>query len=82
MLPEFRRSSKISKSDAAIANIPCSINILEKDVSKNPKSYIMVQVKISVTKESGKPTHRQSIEPDLQSHQPYKVRSLARQAQD
>jgi hypothetical protein len=39
---KIRRSSKSSKSDAAAANIPSSINILEKDVSENPGFYIMV----------------------------------------
>src|SRR5713226_7417353 len=38
-----RRSSKGSKSNAAIANIPSRINVLKEDVSENPESYIMVK---------------------------------------
>jgi hypothetical protein len=73
-------SSKSSKSDAATANIPCSINILEKDVSENPECYIMVQVSfflVEVKKESGGPTHCRS-KSNLQPHQQCKDRSLAR----
>ena len=37
------RSNKGSKSNAAIANIPCGINVPEEDISENPESYIMVK---------------------------------------
>ncbi len=41
--PEFRCSSKVSKSYAATVNIPSGINVLEEDISKNPEFYIMVK---------------------------------------
>jgi len=83
----LQNSSKVSKSDAATANIPSSIDILEKDVSENPEFYIMAQVSFFFlgggyeVKESGEATHCRS-ESDLRPHQPYKGRSFARHVRD
>jgi hypothetical protein len=41
--PEFRLPSKSSKFNAATADIPSSINVLEEDVSENPEFNIVVQ---------------------------------------
>lgn len=76
--PESRRSSKGSKSYAAIANIPSRINVLEKDVSKNPEFYVMVSF---AKKESGETTHCRS-ESGLQPRQQYKCPSFGRQVRD
>jgi hypothetical protein len=54
MRPKFQRSSKGSKSDAGITNIPSRINVLQKDVSDDPEAYVMVSF---ATTESGEPTH-------------------------
>ena len=67
---------KGSKSDAAIANIPCGINVLEEDISENPESYIMFKVSFATNK-SGNPTNRRS-DLDLQPHQQDKYWSLGR----
>ena len=45
-MSEFRLSSDSegSKTDAAIANIPSTVDVLEKDVSENPKHYVIGQL--------------------------------------
>ena len=43
MTSEFRYSSEGSKTDATISNIPSTVDILEEDVSENPKRYVMGQ---------------------------------------
>jgi len=40
----FRLSSESSKTNAAIANIPSTVDVPEEDVSENPKHYVLGQL--------------------------------------
>lgn len=60
MSSEFRLSSEVSKTDAAIANIPSTVDVPEEDVSENPKHCVIYRSALFAFKAMNKLTSGQT----------------------